>query len=74
MRVVRCLTHKATSGELAAAPCLADDGVAAGGIAMQAKLKFYFNLAILGFTLGRAYGALRRWVARDVHGRRRVWN
>ena len=40
---------------------------------MRNKLKFYFNLAIIGFTVGRAYGAFRRRLARDV-ARRRVWS
>ena len=40
---------------------------------MRSKLKFYFNLAIIGFTVGRAYGAFRRRLARDV-ARRRVWS
>ena len=41
---------------------------------MRNKLKFYFNLAIVGFTVGRAYGALRRRLARDVRARRRAWS
>ena len=40
---------------------------------MRNNLKFYFNLAIIGFTVGRAYGAFRRRLARDV-ARRRVWS
>jgi hypothetical protein len=40
---------------------------------MRNKLKFYFNLAIIGFTVGRAYGAFRQRLARDV-ARRRVWS
>jgi len=39
---------------------------------MRNKLKFYFNLAIIGFTVGRAVGAYRRRLARDVRARR-VW-
>jgi hypothetical protein len=41
---------------------------------MRNKLKFYFNLAILGFTVGRAYGVFRRRLTRDLLARRRVWN
>ena len=41
---------------------------------MRKQLKFYFNLAIIGFTVGRAYGAIRRRMARDVLTRRRAWN
>jgi hypothetical protein len=41
---------------------------------MRNKLKFYFNLAIIGFTVGRAYSALRLRFARDVAARRRVWS
>lgn len=41
---------------------------------MRNKVKFYFNLAILGFTVGRAYVAVRQRLARDLHARRRVWN
>jgi hypothetical protein len=41
---------------------------------MRSKLKFYFNLAILGFTVGCAYGAFRQRLARDLRARRRVWN
>ena len=39
---------------------------------MRKNLRFYFNLAIIGFTVGRAYGAYRRRLARDA--RRRVWS
>ena len=74
MRVVHCLTPGATSGELArssagrsmALPLLRP-------LPMRNKLKFYFNLAIIGFTVGRAYGAFRQRLARDV-ARRRVWS
>jgi hypothetical protein len=41
---------------------------------MRNTLKFYFNLAIIGFTVGRAYGAFRRRLARDAQARRRVWS
>jgi hypothetical protein len=41
---------------------------------MRNKVKFYFNLAILGFTVGRAYAAIRQRLARDLQARRRVWN
>lgn len=41
---------------------------------MRTKLKFYFNLAILGFMVGRAYGAFRQRLTRDLHARRRVWS
>lgn len=41
---------------------------------MRKKLKFYFNLAIIGFMVGRACGAFRQRLARDVQARRRVWS
>jgi len=41
---------------------------------MRNQLKFYFNLAIIGFTVGRAYSAIRRRMARDALTRRRAWN
>ena len=41
---------------------------------MRNKLKFYFNLAIIGFTVGQAYGVFRRRLGRDVRARRRVWS
>jgi hypothetical protein len=41
---------------------------------MRNKVKFYLNLAIIGFTVGRAYGAFRRRLRRDVQARRRVWS
>jgi|HubBroStandDraft_5_1064220.scaffolds.fasta_scaffold1263641_2 hypothetical protein len=41
---------------------------------MRNKLKFYFNLAIMGFTAGCAYSAFRRRLAREVRARRRVWS
>ncbi len=41
---------------------------------MRNNLRFYFNLAIIGFMVGRAYGAFRRRLARDVQARRRVWS
>jgi hypothetical protein len=41
---------------------------------MRKKLKFYFNLAIIGFTVGRAYSAFHRRLARDLRARRRVWS
>jgi hypothetical protein len=53
---------------------LGEHVIGLGGIPMRNKLKFYINLAIIGFTMGRAYGALRRRLARDVRTRRRVWN
>jgi len=37
---------------------------------MQKTLKFYLNLALMSFTVGRAYGAFRRRLARDVARRR----
>jgi hypothetical protein len=40
---------------------------------MRNTLKFYLNLALVSFTVSRAYGALRRRLARDV-ARRRAWN
>jgi hypothetical protein len=39
---------------------------------MRKNLKFYVNLAIIGFTVGRAYGSFRRRLARDA--RRRAWS
>jgi hypothetical protein len=41
---------------------------------MRSNLRFYFNLAIIGFTVGRAYGAFRRRLVRDAETRRRVWS
>jgi hypothetical protein len=41
---------------------------------MRKKLKFYLNLAIIGFTVGHAYGAFHRRLARDLRARRRVWS
>jgi hypothetical protein len=41
---------------------------------MRNKLRFYFNLAIVGFTVGQAYVAFRRRLARGVQARRRVWS
>jgi len=41
---------------------------------MRNNLRFYFNLALIGFTVGRAYGAFRRRLARDARDRRRVWS
>jgi hypothetical protein len=40
---------------------------------MRKTLKFYLNLALVSFTVGRAYGAFRQRLARDVV-RRRTWN
>jgi hypothetical protein len=57
--------------------CLEEHGFApwvGKGLSMRKKLKFYFNLAIIGFTVGRAYGALHRRLARDLRARRRVWS
>ena len=55
--------------------CLEEHGFAPlGGLPMRKTLKFYFNLAIIGFTVGRAYGALQRRLARDLQARRRVWS
>lgn len=31
---------------------------------MRSRLKFYLNLALLGFTVGRGYAALQRRLAR----------
>jgi hypothetical protein len=41
---------------------------------MRSNLRLYFNLALIGFTLGCAYGAFRRRLARDAEARRRVWS
>jgi hypothetical protein len=41
---------------------------------MRNKLRFYFNLAIIGFTVARAYSAYRRRLGRDLRARRRVWS
>jgi hypothetical protein len=38
---------------------------------MRNQLRFYVNLAIVGFIVGRAYGAFRRRIARDLQARRR---
>ena len=37
---------------------------------MRTTLKLYLNLAIVSFTVGRAYVAFRRRLARDVARRR----
>ena len=80
MRVVHCLTHGATTGELARSSArrsmalpLFEAPAHVRPLPMRNKLKFYFNLAIIGFTVGRAYGAFRQRLARDV-ARRRVWS
>jgi hypothetical protein len=44
-----------------------------GGVNMRKTLKFYLNLALVSFTVGRAFGAFRQRLARDV-ARRRAWN
>jgi hypothetical protein len=41
---------------------------------MKNTVRFYFNLAILGFVVGRAYGKFRQRLARDVQAKRRVWS
>jgi hypothetical protein len=41
---------------------------------MRTQLKLYFNLAIIGFIVGRSYGAFRQRIARDVQARRRLWS
>jgi hypothetical protein len=49
---------------------------------MRKKLKFYLNLALVSFTVGRAYGSFRQRLARDIVARdvarrrtwRRTWN
>jgi hypothetical protein len=74
MRVVRCLTQGATPRELARGSAWRSMVGPPGGVSMRNKLKFYFNLAIIGFTVGRAYGALRRRLARDLAARRGVWS
>jgi hypothetical protein len=40
---------------------------------MPKTLKFYLNLALVGFMVGRAYGSFRQRLARDL-ARRRSWN
>jgi hypothetical protein len=40
---------------------------------MGKTLKLYLNIALVSFTVGRAYGAFRRHLARDL-ARRRAWN
>jgi hypothetical protein len=40
---------------------------------MRSTLRLYLNLAIIGFTVGLAYGGVRRALARDVQARRRAW-
>jgi len=40
---------------------------------MRKTLKFYLNLALVSFTVGRAYGAFRHRLAGDV-ARRRTWS
>jgi len=37
---------------------------------MRKRFRFYLNLALMSFVVGRAYGALRRRLARDVARRR----
>jgi hypothetical protein len=45
-----------------------------GGMYMRNRLSFYFNLAIIGFMVGRAYGAFRQRLGRELQSRRRVWS
>jgi hypothetical protein len=73
MPVVRCLTREATSRELAMARPRRSISCPWETF-MRNQLKFYFNLAIIGFTVGRAYGAIRRRMARDALTRRRAWS
>jgi hypothetical protein len=40
---------------------------------MHKQLRLYLNLALIGFTLGRAYTAFRRRMGEDNRARRRVW-
>jgi hypothetical protein len=46
------------------------------GFPMRNSFKFYLNLALLGFTVGRAYAAFQNRAARSQigHGKRRPWN
>jgi hypothetical protein len=74
MEVVRCLTRGATSRELARPRQGRTMSLPLGVISMRNQVKFYFNLAIMGFIVGRAYGAFRQRLARDVQARRRVWS
>jgi hypothetical protein len=39
---------------------------------MRKQLRFYFNLALIGFTVGQAYTAYRRRMGKDYRARRRV--
>ena len=43
---------------------------------MRSRLKFYLNLALFGFTVGRSYAAFQRRAAKSQNqrGRRRPWN
>ena len=49
------------------------EGLRQEGMPVRKTLKLYLNLALVSFTLGRAYGAFRQRMARDV-ARRRAWN
>jgi hypothetical protein len=37
---------------------------------MPKRLKFYINLALVGFTLGRTYAAFQRRLARGLRNQR----
>jgi hypothetical protein len=39
---------------------------------MRKQLRFYLNLALIGFTLGHAYAAFQRRMREDYRARRRV--
>jgi hypothetical protein len=46
------------------------DGPSPEALRMRKTFRFYLNLALMSFVVGRAYGALRRRLARDVARRR----
>jgi hypothetical protein len=41
---------------------------------MSNNLRFYLNLALVGFTLGQAYGVYRRRRVRTRHPGRQEWS
>ena len=52
-------------------PC--QEGLRQEELPVRKTLKLYLNLALVSFTLGRAYGAFRQRLARGV-ARRRAWS
>ena len=64
------LTRKRKYRELAGRGRRRDHGPSPEALRMRKTLQFYLNLALVSFVAARAYGALRRRLARDVARRR----